>query len=58
MKKITLFMGLLVYVLSITGCNSKIFMPYEDEPLCKAGKESGYCGSVSEVYEYKMREGK
>lgn len=43
-------------IILFSGCGSKIFMPYEEEPLCNAGKESGYCGSVSNVYEYKIQE--
>jgi hypothetical protein len=54
MTKISLitFLSILIF----TGCNTKIFMPYEEEPLCQAGKETGYCGSVSDVYEVKIKE--
>ena len=43
-----------IFILS--GCSSKVFMPYEEEPLCNTGKGSGYCGSVSDVYEITIKE--
>ncbi|WP_418180604.1 hypothetical protein ACNSOL_00260 [Aliarcobacter lanthieri] len=55
-KKILFVLISSVFIL--TGCGSKIFMPYEEEPLCNAGKGSGYCGSVSDVYEAKIKEQK
>ena len=33
----------------LSGCS--ILLPYEEEPLCKIGKEGGYCGSLYDVYE-------
>ena len=38
--------------------NIFFFTPYEEEPLCKSGKGTGYCGSVSDVYEIKIKEQK
>lgn len=36
--------------LSAFGFGCSAIMPYEEEPLCKIGKEGGYCGSVYDVY--------
>ncbi|MDX9814677.1 MAG: hypothetical protein RBS91_08480 [Sulfurimonadaceae bacterium] len=47
--------------LLFSGCAvGKMLMPYEEEVLCNKGKETGYCGSVTEVYEtiiYKEQQG-
>jgi len=56
MKLKILTIGIIATIFLFTGCGSKIFMPYEEEPLCNAGKETGYCGSVSDVYELKIQE--
>lgn len=40
---------LLVLFLFLSSC-SKLLFPYEEEVLCKKGREQGYCGSISEVY--------
>ncbi len=45
MKK--MFLTAAVSIFSF-GCSA--IMPYEEEPLCKIGKEGGYCGSVFDVY--------
>lgn len=58
MKNKILIILLTLNILFFTGCNNKIFMPYEEEPLCNTGKETGYCGSVSDVYDIKIKEQK
>jgi len=45
-----LFLGLLGFF--FYGCS--VLLPYEEEPLCKLGKEQGYCGSIYDVYEYTL----
>lgn len=35
-----------------TSCSTKILLPYEENTVCNLGKEGGYCGSLSDVYEY------
>jgi len=41
---------LLVVIPFVAGCSSML-MPYNEEPLCNKGVQSGWCGSVSEIYE-------
>jgi len=36
--------------LSITGCSTKILLPYEESPRCVPSSEYGSCGSVRDVY--------
>lgn len=56
-NKIFLFVVLYISCVVFSGCSAgKVFLPYEEEPLCNAGKESGYCGSVSDVYETIIKE--
>lgn len=45
----------IIFILTLTGCNGKVLLPYEDEPLCKKGPKEGMCGSVSEVYSYSAK---
>lgn len=47
MKKIIVFLFIAEL---LTGCSSKILLPYEENPICSAGKEGGYCGSLTDVY--------
>ncbi len=47
MKKIILVLTLGIF---LSGCG-KIFLPYEEYPLCSKGKEGGKCGSISEIYQ-------
>ncbi|WP_457641311.1 hypothetical protein [Persephonella sp.] len=49
MKKVLLLALLTGFLMS---CSTKILLPYEENPLCNAGKEGGYCGSLSDVYKY------
>lgn len=51
MKIIKLLLLITLTSFLLSGCIAKALMPYEEEPLCNKGKESGYCGSVSSVYE-------
>ena len=55
MRKVLL---LLVFIglITLTGCSSKILLPYEEKPICSLGKEGGYCGSLSDVYNYIEKE--
>lgn len=51
MKKNTLYLVIsMVITIFLSGCGSKILIPYDENALCNAGKGGGYCGSVSEVY--------
>ncbi len=43
----------LLFVIFFNGCSNKLLMPYEEETLCNAGRGTGYCGSVSDVKEYR-----
>ncbi len=38
--------------LIVSSC--AFLLPYEEEPLCKIGKEGGYCGSISDVYHHTL----
>ena len=50
MKNITV---LFVLIFSLTGCSSKVLLPYEEESLCdNCEVNAGYCGSVTDVYNY------
>jgi hypothetical protein len=42
---------LLALALLMSGCSSKILLPYEEEKLCNKGLGYGVCGSLSDVYE-------
>jgi len=42
---IIVFIGLM-----LSGCGSKVLLPYEENVLCKRGSEEGMCGSISQVY--------
>jgi len=42
---------LLLFALFMSGCSSKILLPYENEKLCNKGFGYGVCGSLSDVYE-------
>jgi hypothetical protein len=41
---------LLLALLFIGGCSSKLMLPYEEEKLCTRGSGFGVCGSLSDVY--------
>lgn len=44
---------LLFLIFSLAGCSSKVLLPYEEESLCdNCEVNAGYCGSVSDVYNY------
>lgn len=47
---------LLVLIAGFTLCScstmGKALLPYEENPLCNRGKDGGYCGSLSDVYEH------
>lgn len=50
--KLTIF---ILMAILISGCSSKILLPYEEEPLCKRGPNDGMCGSVSQVYKKSLK---
>ena len=54
-KKSLIFL-LLNITMFINGCTSKVLLPYEECPECNVGKGEGYCGSVSDVYEFTKKE--
>lgn len=56
MKTIKISISTVFILYLFTGCSGKVFMPYEEDPLCNSGKGSGYCGSVSDVYEITILE--
>lgn len=39
----------------LTGCS--IFMPYKEEFICNIPEGMGYCGSLSDGYEYSINKG-
>ena len=43
MKIKSIAISLILSAFIFTGCTNKVFMPYEDQPLCSAGVNSGYC---------------
>ena len=47
MKRLILFIFLGVGSLFLASCG---LLPYHEEFACKKGLNSGYCGSVSQVY--------
>jgi len=49
MKKLKLL--LLFLSISVFCSSCSLLLPYEEEPLCRKGKEGGYCGSLLDVYE-------
>lgn len=50
---IKMLLSVILFVLFFNGCSNKLLMPYEEETLCNAGRGTGYCGSVSDVKEYR-----
>ncbi len=48
MKKI--WMVCLIFFLSACSA-TQILLPYHEEPLCRKGYGTGYCGGISEVYD-------
>lgn len=43
------FLLLVFSCLFLSSC-AKLLLPYEDEVLCRKGREYGYCGSISDIY--------
>lgn len=39
----------------ITGC--AVFMPYQEDFVCNIPEGMGYCGSLSDGYEYSVNKG-
>lgn len=50
-----LILALMAAMFLLSGCSSKILMPYESEPRCQLGINEGMCGSVSDVYKKTAR---
>jgi len=48
--KLFLLLLLLSSTISLSSCASSILMPYSSDLGCRKDPESGYCGSVSQVY--------
>lgn len=46
MRKVMLLM-----VVFICSCSTKIIIPFEEEKVCVKGVEYGFCGRVSDLYE-------
>lgn len=46
------FLFSVVFMLVLTGCSSKLLLPYEEDQLCQRGAGEGLCGSVSQVYKH------
>lgn len=46
------FLTLSVFIFLVTGCSSKLLLPYEEDQLCQRGAGEGLCGSVSQVYKH------
>jgi len=44
-------------VFMISGC-ARLLLPYHEHALCEKGYESGYCGSVKQVYEESLKQDK
>jgi len=50
---------LFILLLSLVfSCGTKIVLPYEEHQLCRKGADSGLCGSVSDVYDYTIKNNK
>ncbi len=45
---------LMVFTIFVSSCSW--MLPYEEETLCAKGKEGGYCGRISKVYEKTLEE--
>ena len=43
---------LLIVLSSLTLNSCSILMPYEENPACKRGNQTGLCGSITDVYNY------
>lgn len=48
-KKIIIILGL---VTVLSGCS--VFMPYKESFICNVPEGQGYCGSLSDGYEYSV----
>lgn len=42
-------------VVYMTGCS--VFMPYKENFICNVPEGMGYCGSLSDGYEYSVNKG-
>lgn len=51
--KIFIIVLLTIYV---TGC--AVFMPYQEDFVCNIPEGMGYCGSLSDGYEYSVNKGR
>jgi hypothetical protein len=49
-QKIFLLFLLLSSAISLSSCASSVLMPYSSNLGCRKDPDSGYCGSVSQVY--------
>lgn len=49
MKKILILLIISIFI-SVTGCS--VFMPYKETFICNVKEGKGFCGSLSDGYEY------
>lgn len=52
MKYIQLIMITLGLMVILSGCS--VFMPYKEDFICNVPEGKGYCGSLSDGYEYSI----
>lgn len=48
----TIFLTVLVLAVSLQGCS--VFMPYKETFVCNVPEGQGYCGSLSDGYDYSV----
>lgn len=56
MRKIIIATTLMISVIALYGCS--IFTPYKESFICTVPEGKGYCGSLSDGYEYSVNFGK
>ncbi len=42
----------LITLSSLTLNSCSILMPYEENPACRKGNQTGLCGSITDIYNY------
>lgn len=52
MKYIKIIMITAGVMLILSGCS--VFMPYKEDFICNVPEGKGYCGSLSDGYEYSI----
>ena len=46
----------IVLLFCLTGLSGCALLPYHDRPACAKGAGAGYCGRMTDVYKYILRE--